>query len=223
MGRLSFVIAGDAWRRARPALLRSLVFVTLPVTWPLWKLARAWIRRDPQVAAGFHDLEAAKNSRELGPYHRATLRAQAGHAVALSKLGELQQAEAELTEVIIRLNPLDDGDARLLLDVRRWHHHILAKLGWVSESEADARFAAEWYARQLGPDHPDTLQWRQLTAVALWDIGRHDEAIAEMAEVAARRAATQGASHPDTLQAERTLSSMTNDENARFGLKPPAE
>jgi hypothetical protein len=74
------------------------------------------MRRNPQVAAGFHDLEAARNSRELGPYHRATLRAQANHALALAKLGELQQAEAELTEVIIRLNPLDDGDARLLTE-----------------------------------------------------------------------------------------------------------
>jgi hypothetical protein len=40
-----------------------------------------------------------------------------------------------------------------------------------------------------------------------------------MADVAAGRAAAQGASHPDTLQAEQTLSAMTSDENARFGLK----
>lgn len=222
MGRLSFVIAGDAWLRARPALVRSLRVITWPVTWPLWKLGQVWMRRDPQIAAGFHDLEAAGNSREFGPYHRATLRAQADHAVALSKLGEFQQAEAELTEVIIRLNPLVDGDARLLLDVRRWHHHVLAKLGWVSETEADARSVAEWYARQLGPDHLDTLRWRQLTAVALWEARRRNEATAEMADVAARRAAAQGASHPDTLQAERILSAMTGDENPSFGLKPPA-
>ena len=221
-GRLPCVIAGDAWRRARLALLRSLRVITWPVTWPLWKLGLAWMRRDRQFAAGFHDLETARNLRELGPYHGATLRAQADHAVALSELGELQQAEGELTEVIIRLNPLVDGDARLLLDVRRWHHHVLVQMDWVSETEADARFVAEWYTRQLGPDHPDTLQWRQLTAVALWDAGRRDEATAEMADVAARRASTQGASHPDTLQAERVLSAMTSEENASFRLRPPA-
>jgi hypothetical protein len=220
-GRLPCMIAGDAGRRARPALLRSLRVIAWPVTWPLWKLVLAWTRRAPRIATVFHDLEAARNSRELGPDHRATLRAQADHAVALSKLGELQQAEAELTEVITRLNSLPD-DARLLADVRRWHHHVLVQLDRVPETEADARFLAGSYARQLGPGHPDTLHWRQLTAAALWDAGRRDEATAEMADVAARRAAAQGASHPDTLRAERVLSSMTSDENASFRLRPPA-
>jgi hypothetical protein len=219
-GRLPDVIAGDAWQRARPALLRSVGVITRPVIWPLWKLGWAWMRRDPQVAAGFYDLEAARNSRELGPSHRATLRARADHAVALSKLGELQQAEAELTAVILRLDPLVDGDARLLLDARRWHHYVLIQMDWVSQTEADARFAAESYARQLGPDHPDTLHWRQLTAVALWEAGRRDEATAEMAGVAGRWAAAQGANHPDTLQAERILSVMTNNKNASFRLRP---
>jgi hypothetical protein len=59
--------------------------------------------------------------------------------------------------------------------------------------------------------------------MSTWDAGRRDEATAEMANVAARRAATQGASHPDTLQAERALSIMTSDENASFGLRPQAE
>ena len=151
----------------------------------------------------------------------ATLRAQADHAVALSKLGELQQAEAELTEVIIRLNPLADGDGPLLLDVRLWHHHVLVQLGWVSESEPDARFAAGWYARQLGPDHPDTLLWRRLTAVALWEAQRRDEATAEMADVAARLTATLGPDHPDTLNAELALSAMRSGEDARLGLGFP--
>jgi eukaryotic-like serine/threonine-protein kinase len=175
------------------------------------------------MAAGIYEREVAWYSRRLGAYHRTTLHAQVNHAVALSKLGELQQAEAELTDVIIRLNPLDDDDARLLLQARLWHHHVLARLGWESEVEADARFVAESYASQFGPDHPDALHWRQLDAVALWNDGRHDEATAEMADVAARRAATQGATHPDTLEAERLLSSMMSGENARFRLKPSTE
>jgi hypothetical protein len=39
-----------------------------------------------------------------------------------------------------------------------------------------------------------------------------------MAGVAGRLAATQGADHPDTLQAERILSSMARGEDVRFGL-----
>ncbi len=142
MGRLSFVIPGNAWQRARSPLLRSL---------------------------------------------RA------------------------------------DGDAPLLLHVRLWHHYVLVQLGWVSEGEADARFAAEWYARQLGPDHPDTLDWRRLTAVALWEAHRRGEAAEEMAGVAGRLAATLGADHPDTLHAERMLSSMTSGEDVRFGLRSSDE
>jgi hypothetical protein len=193
------------------------------VTWPLWRFFQVWVRRDPEIAAGFHDREVARNSRKLGPYHRSTLRAQVDHAATLSKLGELQQAEAELTEVIIRLNPLNEGDAQLLLSARLWHHYVLVELGWLSESEADARFVAEAYGRQLGPDHPDTLQWRQLAAVALWDVGRHGEATAKMADVAARRAATLGVTHPETIEAERILSSMRSDETVRFDLhaRPP--
>jgi hypothetical protein len=218
-GRLPCMIGGGAWRPARLALLRSLRVVT----WPFWRLGVAWERRDPQIAEYVQDRVAARYSRDLGPYHLATLRAQVDHAVAVSKLGELQQAEAELTEVIIRLNPLVDGDARLLLDVRRWHHRVLVELGWVAETEADARFVAESYARQLGSGHPDTLHWRRMMAVALWEAGRRDEATAEMADAAARLAATQGANHPDTLQAERVLSSMTSNENATFRIRPPAE
>lgn len=129
---------------------------------------------------------------------------------------ELQQAEAELTEVIIRLNPLEDGDAKLLLHARKWHHYVLIQLGWVSESETDARFVAESYSRQLGPDQPDTLYWRELIVAALWEAERRDAVMAEMADIATRRAATQGATHPDTLEAERILSSMTRDENGSF-------
>jgi hypothetical protein len=215
---LSCVIARDVWRRVRPPLMRSLLVVARVITWPLWRLSQAWIRRDPEMAAGVHDKEVAWNSRKLGPYHRATLRAQADHAVALAKLGELQQAEAELTEVIIQLSPLEDGDARLLLYAREWRYYVRVKLGWVAESEADARFMAESGARQLGPDNPDTLHWRELHAVTVWELDRHNEATAEMADVAARRAATQGATHPDTLKAERALSCMTTDQTARFGL-----
>lgn len=61
-----------------------------------------------------------------------------------------------------------------------------------------------------------------MTAVALWEAGRHDEAREEMADAAARLAATQGTSHPDTLEAKRVLSSMTSNENVSFHIRPPA-
>jgi hypothetical protein len=213
-------VDGHAFRRV---ILRSLRFVAWLVTWPLWKLGKEWRPRDAQMAEDFYDKLVATSTREFGPYHRRTLAAQADHAVALSKLGEFEQAEAELTEVIIRLNAQDDGDARLLMDVRLWHYHVLVELGWLSETEADARFVAEAYARQSGPDHPDALHWRELDAVALWNDGRHDEATAEMADVAARRAATQGATHPDTLRTESTLSVMTSGKTGSFRIRPSAE
>lgn len=149
-GRLPCMIAGGAGRPARHALLRSVRVIT----WPLWRLGVAWMRRDPQLAEYVHDGVATRYSHDLGPYHLATLCAQADHAVAVSKMGELQQAEAELTEVITRLDPLADGDAQLLLDARRWHHRVLVQMGWVSETEADARFVAESYAPPAGPRPP---------------------------------------------------------------------
>ena len=117
--------------------------------------------------------------------------------------------EAELTEVIIRLsNQTGTDEQRLLRDVRHWHHHVLARLGWIAEIEADARYLAESGARQLGPDHPDTLAWRELLATALWEGGRRDEARTEITSVAARRAAVLGGDHPDTLRTERIRAAM---------------
>ena len=226
-GRLSSVIPVSvwlerlsAWLGRHPARLRALRVIVRPVAWPVNKLVvQRRVRRNPQFAAGYLDMQVDLCTRELGPYHRHTLRNLTHHAIALSKLGELQEAEAELTEAITRLNTLGDGDAGLLLTARLWHHHVLGELGWVSETEADARFAADSYARQLGPDHPDTLRWREQTAVALGEAGRHDEARAEMADVAARRAATQGPEHPDTLGARASLASWAGKAGDAAGAR----
>jgi hypothetical protein len=164
-------------------------------------------------------------TRELGPDHKTTLRNLNDHAIALSELGELQQAEAELTQVITRLNALEDADARLVLSARMWHHQVLRKLGRASETEADARFVADSSARvesctrRLGPDHADTLQWREVAAEALWEAGRRDEARAEMSDVAARRAATLGPEHPDTLDARASLARWTGEVGDAAGAR----
>jgi eukaryotic-like serine/threonine-protein kinase len=51
----------------------------------------------------------------------------------------------------------------------------------------------------LGPRHPYTLDARDVHARGLAELGRHDAAIAELAEVIDALTATLGADHPYTL------------------------
>src|SRR5215813_4743365 len=100
--------------KAPGPLVRSLRVIARPVTRPLDKLVWRRVRRNPRFAAMYLGLQVDLCTRELGLYHRSTLRNLGKHAIALSKLGELQQAEAELTEVLTRLNTLGDSAAGLL-------------------------------------------------------------------------------------------------------------
>jgi hypothetical protein len=125
--------------KAPGPLLRWQRVIARPVMWPLKKLIRRRVRRDPRFAAMWLGMQVDLCSRELGPNHMTTLRNRHDHAVEMLKLGELQEAEAELADVITRLGTLDDSDAGLLLVAARlWHGQVLRKLGRAPEPEADA-------------------------------------------------------------------------------------
>jgi hypothetical protein len=201
-------------------MMRSIRVILWPVTRPVNRLIWRRTRRSPAFAAMYFGMQVDVSLRELGWSHRTTLSNLTHHAIALAKLGQLQEAEAELTEVIIRLTPLGDREGRLLLTARLWHEDVLRRLGWLAEIEADERFIAAAYTRTLGPSHLTTLRWREALALAQWEAGHHEEARGEMYQLYSRRMAIQGSKHPDTLRAQRFHSTMVSNEDAHFTLPP---
>ena len=59
--------------------------------------------------------------------------------------------------------------------------------------------------RIIGPDHPDTLDSKDLLASCLYYAGKHDEAAEMLREVLAGRMRTTGPDHPDTLMSKKNL------------------
>jgi tetratricopeptide (TPR) repeat protein/tRNA A-37 threonylcarbamoyl transferase component Bud32 len=59
--------------------------------------------------------------------------------------------------------------------------------------------------RELGTDHPDTLESMNNLAAAYYDAGRRDPALALFEETLKRRRATLGPEHPDTLTSMNNL------------------
>jgi tetratricopeptide (TPR) repeat protein len=70
--------------------------------------------------------------------------------------------------------------------------------------------------RELGPDHPDTLNSRKLVAAAYQAAGRTDEAIALYQQVLADRERVLGPDHPDTLATSDSLAAA-----CRAAGRPP--
>ena len=58
---------------------------------------------------------------------------------------------------------------------------------------------------ELSAEHPDTLTSRSNLALALWDLGRHEEAAAEHRAVLDTRTRILGVEHPDTMASRSNL------------------
>jgi tetratricopeptide (TPR) repeat protein len=99
-------------------------------------------------------------TRACGPWHRDTLTTSVQHALALRRLGRLQEAESELSQAM-RALPLilgqDHADAHRS---RAWHAVLLHDLGRLDEARAELSAAVAALARLLGADHPLTTTIR---------------------------------------------------------------
>jgi hypothetical protein len=133
----------------------------------------------------------------------------------LCKQGEYERAAADLAVVISAMTARRGGKKgaghTVLIHAHRWHLHAVGRLGRPAEAEADLRYLVAASGRQLGPDHASTLRYRQLLVAALWEAGDRKAATAQMADITARRQATQGAEHPDTVATQEQLAAMETD------------
>jgi hypothetical protein len=70
---------------------------------------------------------------------------------------------------------------------------------------------------ELSAEHPDTLTSRSNIALALWDLGRLEEAESELRAVLVIAARVRGADHPDTVAIRDNLAAVQRDQG------PPAQ
>jgi tetratricopeptide (TPR) repeat protein len=77
-------------------------------------------------------------------------------------------------------------------------YYLLRRGYWQSSYDLADQLYQKW-ADQLGPDDPWTLAAAQAVGIALWKLGRHDEAAQFDQDTLARRRRVLGEDHPETL------------------------
>lgn len=142
-----------------------------------------------------------KYDRLLGSGHPHTVGMHEDHALALSKLGRIREAEAEMVEVVAGRAALGGSEDVATLRARISHAECLSALGRYDEAEVAWGALAAVDDRLLRAAHADTLEVKRKHAEALYRLGRGHEAAEEFGEVAAMSATALGAEHPATERA----------------------
>jgi serine/threonine protein kinase len=119
-----------------------------------------------------------------------------GHAVTLRRAVEaaLPYVAKSFTD-----QPLIEARLRMTLGLSFWY------LGDAKTAEQQHEAARALYARNRGPDHPDTLNSMMGLANSYVDLGRYAEALKLREETLALYKAKLGPDHPDTLTSMNNL------------------
>jgi tetratricopeptide (TPR) repeat protein len=156
------------------------------------KLAEAlsWREHDAESERLFRKA-ASVLMRELGARHPWVVALRLQRAQVLVQTGELDDAEAELGEVMALGS---DAAAHGLLG------HIFAERRRLPEAEAQYRAAASRFAASRGPQHPNTLGARASVAQMLFAQERYGEAVQVYDEVFPDLEQALGPDHPEVVK-----------------------
>jgi tetratricopeptide (TPR) repeat protein len=142
------------------------------------------------------------NDRVLGSSDPESLDAHQNHAIALRKLGRLEESKEELEEVVLQRATASGSDSDLTLKARKSYAEVLSALGDAARSENMWGLLSAAYDRSLGDSNPEALLAHEMHAEALYKLGRIQEAAAEFGKVAADREVVLGRSHALTVRAQ---------------------
>lgn len=170
--------------------------------------ARAWygfvladLGRDEDAERVWRFL-AEVTDQALGPAHTDALDAHQNHAVELYKLGRIDEAEAELASVIEKLTDSAGPDHAATLKARQSRAVLLDALGRITESEREWRALADMLDHFHGKDNQEARATaREKYAVALYKLGRFEEAAQQFSQVVTHRKARLGGDHAATRRA----------------------
>jgi Tetratricopeptide repeat/NB-ARC domain len=195
------------WFTRNPAVLPAALASAAadPLTWhqALARIsARALARIDPD-GLRMHRLTQAIVRGHLSREKSSASRQAAEAIVAASHPGDERTPDlwpewSRLLPHLTFLHPelsTNPGLRQLAVDAT----YYLFRVGyWQSSYDLADHLYQEW-ADQLGPDDPWTLAAAQAAGIALWKLGRHDDAAQLDEDTLTRRRRVLGEDHPDTL------------------------
>lgn len=167
----------------------------------LLKEAKLRLENDPEFAAKYYSRAIKRAARKYGPDATQTLNLRQVYAVALSRNGENEKAQAELAAVIARRELTADTSDGALQHAKEWHAHVLYGLGRFDEAEPEWRELSAECDRLLGANHPDAIEAHENHALTLARLGQVAEAEAEMADVVEKRMAGSESDDDATMRA----------------------
>lgn len=149
--------------------------------------------------------EAFLTARSLGGTEdRDTLRIAANLSVAL-KYSDLDRAIEMAEYALAGLSKQPDPDRIMLLGLEYNLVTMYRQAGRPGEAMERSVALHERATRILGPDHPMALSIRESQGHLHSSLGKHDQAVAVIAEVLAARRSQVGRDHLDTLRLESNL------------------
>jgi tetratricopeptide (TPR) repeat protein len=109
---------------------------------------------------------------------------------------------AHVPELVIRaaVDASGPGEATSLGDAARAQRRYA-----LAEYAYRHAYSARCADPELSAEHPDTLTSRSNLALALWDLGRHEDAAAEHRAILDTRTRVLGVEHPDTMASRSNL------------------
>jgi eukaryotic-like serine/threonine-protein kinase len=192
----------------------------------LLKEAKLLLQSDPEFAVKYYPHAIKRAARKHGPHANQTLNLRQAYAVALSRNGANEKAEAELTALIARRELMAGASDDAVPHAREWlrharesHARVLYALGRFDEAESEWRELAAECDRLLGTHHPDAIDAHEGHAMTLARLDQVAEAEAEMAGVIQKREAAGGRDDAATVQA-RTVHAVYLD---RLGRRAESE
>jgi serine/threonine protein kinase/tetratricopeptide (TPR) repeat protein len=117
------------------------------------------------------------------------------------QLVDALKAALPVVETAFRDRPLIEARLRMTMGNSFWY------LGKAKIAVEQYEAARRLYAKQRGPDHPDTLMSMHNLATSYYDLGRHTEALKLHEQTLALRKARLGRDHPHTLLSMNNLAS----------------
>jgi Tetratricopeptide repeat len=166
----------------------------------------------------------ADETRRFGPDDPRTFRTRRLLSWALVGTGRFAEAEAGLRALDAGMAQLSGADSGA--GVPLWLH-VRCMLSWTISCQGRPHEAAVGYdavvadrSRELGPDHPDTLDARHSKGKLFVQHGDGPRARAVLRLLLADRTRVQGRHHPDTLETQKYLAlacACSHPHGARAG------
>ncbi|MFH0943717.1 MAG: serine/threonine-protein kinase [Planctomycetota bacterium] len=186
--------------RRHPARTGMLVLLLLGSVGTLFGLIRAQQANRRANTARLEALDEARRASAIAAFTSHILLSPTGY-----RTGKDSRVSDLLDEAAVRLEQEGTGDDRVEAQLHYLLGAAFVGLTDYQRAEPHLRRARELFERDLGPDHPSTLESSTSLGNCLSGLGRGEEAERLLSKTLDRMRTVLGENHRRTLQAEATL------------------